>query len=233
MSVDSARAEAAAARLAALLSSLIRRVRAAGDVDAPPADRALHAWLGTRRERWARVLGWAFADAVISLAPTEARAAAGAFEGWQVDRALGSAVRALGLDDAGVWRTIELVRALIEVEPGALAAIAAGDEPRVADLFEAPGARAAAGWNEFRGAAFVNREACNDLLATLAGRDAVVGHDESFEAAARLSDTIRAAGYRVGASSEEVAAGEADGVSKAPDRGEPPAPASAAGDDSE
>ena len=191
------RVDAAADALHAHLAGLVERIRPARAGMGTADDQALHAWLGTRRERWAELLGWAFADAVISLAPAGSGEGTSAFDGWQVDRALGAAVRALGLDDQASWRTVELVRALLQLGPGALAAAADIEEGAPSGWYAHPGVRAATGWNEHRGVAYVNREAYEEWLETLAARETAVGEHGAFLAAQRLAGAIAQSGYRV------------------------------------
>jgi glycosidase len=178
------------------LRSLVRRVRRARAGGGSDDDRALARWLGTRRLRWATLLGWLLSDVVLMLAPGGQRARARAFDGWGVDRALGAAVRGLELDDAQVWRAVELVRALLALGSGA-GSLAATKATMPTSWFDDTYIRAATGWNEYRGAAYVNGEAYAELVEALAARDAVLGSAAAFGLASRRQEAAAARGYEV------------------------------------
>jgi glycosidase len=176
--------------------TLVERVRRARSGGGSEDDRALAAWLGTRRLRWATLLGWLLSDIVLMLAQAGQGDRAKAFDGWGVDRALGAAVRGLDLDDAQVWRAVELVRALLALGygPGSLAATKATIPTA---WFGDPYARSATGWNEYEGVQYVSREAYTELSEAVAARDALLGSAAAFGLAGRRIAAADAQGFRV------------------------------------
>jgi len=195
-----AEVEPVADELEERLLALVRSVRAGRAPDTQDDDaRRLAEWLGPLRERWSLLQGWVQGAALARLAGAAAggRAGLGSFDGWAVDRALGSAMQGIGLEQPLVWRSVELVRALLALRPRALedtAEIASG-APEA--WFEEPAVRAAAGWNGHDGVAYVNREAYLELLDALAARDFVAGLTGAFETRDALAVAIEASGYRV------------------------------------
>jgi glycosidase len=197
--VDSAALESTQSTLEQRIRELITRVRRARAGGGSEDDRALAAWLGTRRERWATLLGWTMADAVLAFAPAHGAHRARAIDGWGINRSLGAAVRGLDLSDAEAWRAVELVRALLALGsgPGSRGA----DRASVpASWFDDPNVQAATGWNQHERAEYVNREAYTELVDALAARDAAMGSAASFSLAKRRADAAAAHGYLVAGS---------------------------------
>jgi hypothetical protein len=156
-------------------------------------------WLGPRRERWSILHGWVQGAALVRLAGAAAggRAGLGSFEGWAVDRALGSAMAEIGLEQPVAWRSVELVRALLALPPGALEDVRGIEAGAPGGWFDEPAVRSASGWNAHEGVAWVNREAYLELLDALAARDSVAGSADAFAARETLGAAIEASGYRV------------------------------------
>jgi glycosidase len=195
-----AEAEAVATELEERLLRIVRSVHAGRAPETDDQDaRALAEWLGPRRERWSVLHGWVQGAALVRLAGAAAggRAGLGSFEGWEVNRALGSAMQAIGLEQPMAWRGVELVRALLALPPGALGEAAGIASGAPESWFDQPAVRAAAGWNSYEGVAWVNREAYLELLDALAGRDTVAGHPGAFDARRAVAEAIEASGYRV------------------------------------
>jgi hypothetical protein len=198
------------------LRSLVTRVRAArkpAGASAPETDdRELADWLGTRRDRWALLVGWLLSDAVLRLASASPAEQARAFDGWAVDRALGDAVRALGLDDPTGWRIVELVRAMVALG-SADSERPAADEDMPRHWFEEAAVRSAAGWNAYQGASFVTREAYAELLEAVAARDALLAKTRSFATARSRAAAAARAGYQLSAAppSGQPSTGDTDG----------------------
>ncbi len=195
-----AEVDAAADELEERSLTMMRSVRAGRAPDAEDRDaRALAEWLGPRRERWSLLSGWVQGAAMARLAGAASggRTGLGSFEGWAVDRALGSAMQGIGLGQPVAWRSVELVRALLALKPGALEEAAKIVSGSPETWFDEPAVRAAAGWNEHDGVAYVNREAYLELLDALAARDLVAGFPGAFEARDALAKAIEASAYRV------------------------------------
>jgi glycosidase len=195
-----AEAGAVADELEERLLTIVRSVRAGRTPGAADPDaRALAEWLGPRRERWSVLHGWVQGAALVRLAGAAAggRAGLGSFDGWGVDRALGSAMQGIGLEQPVTWRSVELVRALLAVTPGALRKAAGIESGAPETWFDEPAVRAAAGWNSHAGVAWVNREAYLELLDALAARDSVADSSGSFAARDELATAIETSGYRV------------------------------------
>jgi hypothetical protein len=191
---------AAADELTERLLRMVRGVRAGRPSDVDDRDaRSLAEWLGPRRERWSVLHGWVQGAALARLASLSAggRAGLGSFEGWAVDRALGSTMQEIGLEPPVVWRSVELVRALLALEPGALGETEEIESGAPATWFDEPAVRAAVGWNAHDGVAYVNREAYLELLDALAAREFVAGFPGAFAARDALAGAIEASGYRV------------------------------------
>ncbi|MEA2623798.1 MAG: hypothetical protein QOH61_2708 [Chloroflexota bacterium] len=178
------------------LRALVTRVRRARAGVGSDDDRSLAEWLGTRRVRWAVLVGWILSDAVLTLAKVPPAERGRAFDGWGVDRALAEALRGLQLEDHDVWRTLELVRALLALGSGA-GSLAASGALVPSTWFDDGAIRAAAGWNDFEGTEFVRREAYAQLVEALAARDAVLGSAASFDLARRRLAAAGGQGYRV------------------------------------
>lgn len=215
--LDGRNAEAISHRQALLLErlgQLVRRVRAARAGSGSEADVALAKWLGTRRERWATLLGWLLNDAVMALAPSDAEEVR-IFDAWGLNRAMAGAARGLDLDDAQAWRTVELVRALLVLGSG-VGSLAATDASVPVDWFGDASVRAATGWNDYKGDVYVSREAYTELLLVLAARDTLIGVPDAFQLANRRAHATAARGYRVSAASTALS-GSAPSVSGGPD----------------
>jgi len=117
-----------------------------------------------------------------------------AFDEWGAAPASGDLARRSGSGDAQAWRAVELARALLALPAGALRA--AADTPELPMAWFHDGAiRAATGWNEWDGSAYVNQEAWDEFIETLAQRDALVDPRGVTEAASELKRRAGAAGY--------------------------------------
>jgi hypothetical protein len=204
--------------LAALMEGLARLAGLAGtDVDVvsianETSDRAA-ATSAARPLLFAQALtGWALFDAVglVACGGDPARNEA-AFDDWGASAAIGELSRRAGATDSQAWRVVELARALLRIGRGDLAA-AAADPGLPAAWFSSAAVRAASGWNEWQGAAFVGREPWDELVDAVAARDAILREPDATAAAIELKRRAAAMSYRVD-----------DGVA-APERLEPPAP---------
>jgi hypothetical protein len=168
---------------------------------------------------FARALaGWALFEAVgrVACGDDPARTEA-AFDDWGASAAIGELSRRAGATDSQAWRVVELARALLGIERGALVA-AAADPGLPAAWFTSAAVRTASGWNEWQGAAFVRREPWDELVDAVAARDGILGHPDATAAAIELKRRAAAMSYRVGdgmAASESLAP-PAPGSSEAP-----------------
>ena len=119
-----------------------------------------------------------------------------AFDDWDAASAVGDLARRSGSGDAQAWRAVEMARALLALPPGAsLAALEVATLPLT--WFADGAVRAAAGWNEWEGAAYINQEAWDELVDVLAQRDRLLGLPKASDAAAQLKRRAASAGYRL------------------------------------
>ena len=197
-------AEVAAARLQDRLAGLVGRVRAGGRTRGSSSERELATWLGSRRDRWAVLVGWAVAQAMAEVAGADSpEAAIGTFDAWGGSAAFDTLLVALEVTEERAHRAREMVRALLAVPPGELSTVAVIDDGATSlvvpsSWFHRQAVRDATGWNEWRGDTFVVAEAWQEWLDGLAARDAAEGDEGAPAAAAALSADLAAAGFRLG-----------------------------------
>jgi hypothetical protein len=143
------------------------------------------------------VAGWVIVGAIGEVAcDGEAERTIAAFDDWDASAAVGDLARRAGSGDAQAWRAVELVRALLALEPGSLAAAAEAEGLPYA-WFEQPALRAASGWNEWQGETYIAQEAWDELVDALAARDELLEMPAAGDAAASLRRRAAKAGYRL------------------------------------
>jgi hypothetical protein len=147
------------------------------------------------------VAGWTIFSAVGDVAcDSDPGRVTRAFDEWDAAAAVGDLARRSGSGDAQAWRAVELARALLATPTGALR-LAVVEPGLPWHWLEDAAIRAAAGWNEWDGTVYVNREAWDELVDSIAGRDALLDADGVLDAAAELKRRAAAAGYAVHAAS--------------------------------
>jgi hypothetical protein len=119
-----------------------------------------------------------------------------AFDAWDGSEVVASLARRSGSGDAHAWRVVELARALLALGPGELVTAAAAAGMPSAWLGSSA-VRAATGWNEWQGVAYVSQEGWDEFVGTLAERDALVDAEGVTAAAVSLKRRAATAGYRV------------------------------------
>jgi glycosidase len=119
-----------------------------------------------------------------------------AFDELDAAVVVGDLARRSGSSDAQAWRVVELTKALLAIDPGGVtdAAATAG---LPSPWFEASAVRSATGWNEWQGAAYISREAWDEVVDTLSKRDGLVQLEGVDEAAAELKRRAASASYRL------------------------------------
>jgi hypothetical protein len=163
--------------------------------------RTLGQWLGTDRRRWGTLVGWVLGAAVEQVARDSGEHRGGVFDAWQVAGTLVGALREVGLDEAGSWRSIEISRALVTLPDNALSSVrgtGAGALRVLVPWFELAEVRAASDWHVWEDASWVTQEPWEEMLAALAARDFVAGDARAFERASRLRQAVTRAGFQVG-----------------------------------
>jgi glycosidase len=198
------RAPGAAAAAADRLRVIVAAARASRRSKPGAGTRALGAWLGTDRQRWGAMIGWALGAAIEETA-RESGPATGVFDAWNVGSSLAAAFGGVGLDAQAAWRGVEISRALVGLPDGALSGIRGSGETALAALgpwFVTEAVRTATGWHVWDGVEWVRQEAWEELLDAVAARDLVSGDARSFERAARLRRAVARSGFRVGEAGE-------------------------------
>ena len=146
------------------------------------------------------VAGWVIFDAIGQLACGGDRIrTTAAFDDWDAAGAVGDRARRSGSGDAQAWRAVELTRALLAVEPGAMLS-AADKEGLPLSWFESAAVREATGWNEWQERPYVSQEAWDEFIDAIAERDDLLGMPSALDAAAELRRRAALAGYRLDAS---------------------------------
>jgi hypothetical protein len=139
--------------------------------------------------------GWTIFNAVGELAcDSRAERTVEAFDDWDGAAAVGDLARKAGTSDAQAWRAAELARALLALKPGELL-IAADAEGLPTTWFDLPAVRAATGWNEWDGQAYISAEAWDEFVDAVAEREMLLGSSSASNAAAELRRRAAEAGY--------------------------------------
>jgi glycosidase len=143
------------------------------------------------------VAGWVIFDAIGQLACGGDRIrTTAAFDDWDAAAAVGDRARRSGSGDAQAWRAVELTRALLAVEPGAMLR-AADQEGLPLSWFGSAAVREATGWNEWQERPYVSQEAWDEFIDAIAERDDLLGMPSALDAAAELRRRAALAGYRL------------------------------------
>ncbi len=143
------------------------------------------------------IAGWAIFSAVADVAcGSDPVRAAAAFDEWDAASAVGDLARRSGGSDAQAWRAVELSRALLALPADELRTAAEADT-LPAHWFENGAVRAATGWNEWDGSWYINREAWDEFIDALSGRDSLLGATVVPDAAARLKRRAATVGYEL------------------------------------
>jgi len=141
--------------------------------------------------------GWTIFSAVGELAcDGQAERTAQAFDDWDGAAAVGDLARRAGTGDAQAWRAAELARALLALEPGELLMAADLDGLPMA-WFELPAVRAASGWNEWDGQAYISAEAWDEFVDAVAEREMLLELPSASDAAAELRRRAAEVGYKL------------------------------------
>jgi hypothetical protein len=202
---------------AAALAAALERVReATGGTHVPPAetDETVRFLARTRDVRPRRlgqaVAAWALFRAIADVAAdVQAHDASEAFDAWDTSNTVEDVARRCGSGDADAWRTVELVRALLVLVPGALTK-AAEAEGLPVRWFEDASVCQASAWNRWQEQAFVSQEAWDELVDALAERDALLARSGVAAAASELKRRAATAGYRIASSGSAL---QVDGTS--------------------
>ncbi len=166
------------------------------EVAALAGAQELARWVGSDRTRWATLVSWAVAGSLGDLVGASTPGAVvGVYDAWAAGSAIARTVTELGLPDATAGRVGVLVRAILAVPVGALAA--ADDEAGLLGWLQTPAVRVATGWNEWQGSTFVGQEATEEWLGALAARDTASGASGAFDHAAALTQWVAAMDYRL------------------------------------
>ena len=119
-----------------------------------------------------------------------------AFDAWDAAQVIGDLARRSGSSDAHAWRVVELARALLAIEPGALG-LAVEEAGLPQGWFESSALRSAAGWNEWQGVVYVSQEAWDEVVDAIAARDGLMEMVDTDLAAAELKRRAAAVSYRL------------------------------------
>ena len=119
-----------------------------------------------------------------------------AFDAWDAAQVVGDLARRSGSSDAHAWRVVELARALLAIEPGALG-LAVEETGLPLGWFESSALRSAAGWNEWQEVAYVSQEAWDEVVDAIAARDGLMEMVDTDLAAAELKRRAAAVSYRL------------------------------------
>ncbi|MFV2062466.1 MAG: alpha-amylase family glycosyl hydrolase [Chloroflexota bacterium] len=133
-----------------------------------------------------------------------------AFDEWDAAEVVAELARRSGSGDGQAERVVELARALLAIEPGALASAASADGLPLA-WFESEAVRTAVGWNEWQGATYLSQEAWDELIGTLAERDGLLEVESAGPAAAELRRRAAAQRYRLDVQETDMGGGAAPG----------------------
>jgi hypothetical protein len=117
-----------------------------------------------------------------------------AFDEWDGAEAVGDLARRSGSGDAQAWRAVELARALLATEPGALG-LAAQKDGLPLGWFESGAIRAASGWNEWEGTTYLGQDAWDEFIDALSERDHMLDVADVAGPAAELKRRAAAAAY--------------------------------------
>ena len=143
------------------------------------------------------VAAWAIFHVVGEIAcEGDVTATTRAFDEWDAAALVGDLSRRSGSGDAQAWRVVELTRALLAIEPGAVGR-AASEAAMPEGWFGLDVVAAAVGVNEWEGSTYISQEAWDELIEALAERDGLLGLEGVVAAAADLKRRAAAVSYRL------------------------------------
>jgi len=212
--------DAAARALERRLRRLSDLARAGRRSDAPAAATMVAGWLSSDRVRWLALPAWAYLDTLRRTLGIEQEDAA-SVDTWQIEPLLQRAAAALGLDTDATTRGIGLARALAALpdEPADLeddghdADQILGSGPWSAAIpakwLSDPSIRSYLGINQWQDETYVERDAFESFVDTLAVRDVLDATDveegraaQGLVTAQELKARVAAAGWRVSPSGQ-------------------------------